>query len=61
MDEPQMGAYQALDGLKAHVDELVRQRQEWEVRFRQAVVERDAARQERDAARAQVAANKMSP
>jgi hypothetical protein len=67
MDEPHTAAAKALDDLKLNLDELVRQRaewedrwrrevigrHEWESRYRAAIIERDAARIERDLARAE--------
>ena len=75
MAEPHMAAVSALDQARLHIDELSRQRHEWETRWRRAVndchtweskyqaavVERDQARMERDVARAQAQSHTMSP
>jgi hypothetical protein len=75
MDEPHMAAATAIRQLTAHLDELVRQRAEWETRWRREVMdrqswqsryaavvaERDTARMERDVARAEANAGNMSP
>ncbi len=74
-DEPYMAITKALSNVKLNLEELVRQRAEWENRWRQevmqrqewqdrhreAITERDAARLERDAARAEANAQHMSP